>query len=70
LEDFKVIAAKHFKGVQKVGDYQHKQSDADQLVAKLSLEAKKQCHRTLSKIYHPDLGGSQEMMTLVNSVFK
>ena len=70
LEDFKRIATEHYIGVKMVGEYQKERTDADKLMAKLSEDAKKQCHRVLSKLYHPDVGGSQEMMALVNNVFK
>jgi hypothetical protein len=42
----------------------------DQLIAKLTAEDKVQVYRLLAAKYHPDKGGSHEIMTLINIVFR
>lgn len=42
----------------------------DQLMAKLSKEDKASIYKLLASKYHPDKGGTHEVMTLINVVFR
>jgi hypothetical protein len=42
----------------------------DQLMSKLSKDDKASIYRILASKYHPDKGGSHEVMTLINIVFR
>jgi hypothetical protein len=42
----------------------------DQLMTKLTKDDKAQLYRVLASKYHPDKGGSHEVMTLINVVFR
>lgn len=71
LAILKPILKDEYKDVQMLGVPKALPSTKfDQLMAKLSKEDKAQVYRLLAAKYHPDKGGSHEVMTLINIVFR
>lgn len=65
------ILGLYFKDIQVVGVPKAiPATKFDQLFAKLTKDDKNKIYRLLAGTYHPDKGGSAEVMTLINLVFK
>lgn len=65
------ILGLYFKDIQVVGVPKAiPATKFDQLLAKLTKDDKNKIYRLLAGTYHPDKGGSAEVMTLINLVFK
>lgn len=65
------ILSLYFKDIQVVGVPKAiPATKFDQLFAKLTKDDKNKIYRLLAGTYHPDKGGSAEVMTLINLVFK
>lgn len=71
MPQVKSILKQYVKDIQVVGVPKAIPSTKfDQLLAKLNKEDKAAMYRLLAAKYHPDRGGSHEVMTLINQVFK
>ena len=71
LPILKPILKHHYKDIQMLGVPKALPSTKfDQLMAKLDKDDLASIYRILAHKYHPDRGGSHEVMTLVNLVFK
>lgn len=67
----KPILRDEYKDVQMLGVPKALPSTKfDQLINKLTKEDKAAVYRLLASKYHPDKGGSHEVMTLINMVFR
>ena len=71
LPMLKPILRDTYKDVQMLGVPKALPSTKfDQLMAKLSKDDKASIYKILASKYHPDKGGSHEVMTLINIVFR
>lgn len=71
LNILKIILKDTYKDIQTIGVPKAiPATKFDQLMSKLSKDDKASIYAMLAKKYHPDKGGSHEVMTLINTVFR
>lgn len=71
LPKLQLVLHRHYAGVSIIGVPKPvPASKFDKLLSKLDKDDKAKVYRLLAAKYHPDRGGSNEIMTMVNEVFK
>lgn len=70
MKDVQQICQEFYKGVQIIGQKPVLGSKFEKLLSKLTKDDKVSIYRLMALKYHPDKGGSHEVMSLLNEVFK
>jgi len=70
MKDVQQICGEFYKGVQIIGQKPVLGTKFEKLLSKLTKDDKAAIYRLMALKYHPDKGGSHEVMSLINEVFK
>ena len=70
MKDVQAICGEFYKGVQIIGQKPVLGTKFEKLLSQLTKDDKASIYRLMALKYHPDKGGSHEVMSLINEVFK